>query len=34
MDRPLHLIEDEDRRPAVMVHRLFLAGLEDHFEHA
>ena len=34
MDRTLHLIEYENRRPPVMMQRLFLAGLQDHLEHS
>ncbi len=33
MDRPLNLVENENRRPPVMMHRLFIAGLQDHLEH-
>src|SRR5690606_40266875 len=34
VDRPLHLIENENRRPAMVVRRLFLVRAQGHFEHA
>ncbi len=34
MHRPLHLVEHENRRPSMMMDRLFVVWLQSYFEDA